>query len=168
MKLINLIIGILIICLINSCSNNGAKPIEDKIVKKEKELIKFVRLYESFIDATFEWHKQTNYNIVLKSNKEDDTLSIKIYGVASGDIWPIQESKYCYLIDNHYVFSDTLLHSIETVSIDSICKTININLYQEYMRTKRPPPLTILWDCETLKIQYIREQLSNVQFIWGE
>jgi len=154
--------------IISSCRSNDTKQIEDNLPAKENELIKFIRLYESFTDATYEWHKETNYNMVIKTSKVADSLCIKIFGVASGDIWPISKSKYCYLVDNHYVFSDTLLHSMKTLSIDSVCEKININLYQDYKRTKGLLPPIVIWDCETLKIQYVNEKLRTVQFVWGD
>jgi hypothetical protein len=92
------------------------------------------------------------YNIKINAIRKADTLCYKIYGEASGNITALEDCKYCYLLDNHYVFADTLLFSIRSLSIDSVCKTINKKLYQEYKRRNIPIPPSVIWDCKTLKI----------------
>lgn len=161
------IILILTIGSLISCSNHKAKQSIDSFTNADSSILRFIRLYESYIDATYDWHEETVYNISVDIQQKDDTLIYRFDANNPKDIWPqIKECKYCYTIDNHKIFSNQRLFSIKSQSIDSVLKLINPGQYEIYKKYKEPLPIEMIWDTKGLKVVYFKNQLQIVEFVW--
>ena len=168
MRYIKILIIFLIICSINSCNYFKTNKAEDYYSETDKSILRFLRLYESFIDATIDWHNISDYNIVTNVYQSNDTVIYRFDAVGPGDISsPITDCRFCYIIDKHKIFSNNRLLSIKSLSIDSILNVINPKQYLDYQKNKTPQPPELLWDTQGLKVVYVKNQLQLVKFVWG-
>jgi len=167
-KRIKLLLLILIICLVNSCNNFKTRNEQEPYTESDKSILRFIRLYNSFIDATIDWHKISDYNVVTNVYQSNDTVIYRFDAVGSGDISSlITDCRFCYIIDKHKIFSNNRLLSIKSLSIDSVLNVINPKQYLDYQKNKTPQPPELLWDTQGLKVVYVKNQLQLVKFVWG-
>lgn len=150
----------------NSCTECNRKKAVLPSTKSEEVTLNFIKIQINYLDATIEWHHIIkDYNIYFDVITSKDTVEYDIYGVTLQPTWPVDKKfKYCYYVENHYVFSNKKLFTQESLPTQKILRELDPKGYDEYMKTKEPQAPKILWDSHSLRIRYIKNNLINVNF----
>ena len=108
MKIRTTLIIISILLFANSCTESNRKKTVVPLTKSEEVTLNFIKIQINYIDATIEWHHTIkDYNIYFDVIASKDTVEYDIYAGTLQPTWPVDEKfKYCYYVDNHYVFSN--------------------------------------------------------------
>ena len=166
MKIRTTLIIMSILLLGNSCTEFSRKKAVVPSTKSEELILNFIKIQINYLDATIEWHHIIkDYNIYFDVISSKDTLEYDIYGGSLQPTWPVDEKfKYCYYVDNHYVFSNKKLFIQESLPTQKILRELDPKGYDEYMKTKERQCPKILWDSHSLRVRYIKNNLVNVNF----
>lgn len=166
MKIRTTLIIISILLLGNSCTEFSQQKSVIPSTESEKLILNFIRIQINYLDATVEWHHVVkDYNIYFDVISSKDTLEYDIHGGSLKPTWPVDERfKYCYCVDNHYVFSNKKLFTQESLPMQKILRKLDPKGYDEYMKTKERQCPKIFWDSHSLRVRYIKNNLVNVNF----
>jgi len=158
-----------ILLLVSSCTIHKVSEPQDiiKYSQKDSMIYKFIVLYNSYTNATLNWHPTKDFSIIIHSKKYDDTLNIYFYASSELDITTpiVGDCKLCYFVDGHYVFAQDSIFSFAALNIDSVYKKINPNCYLKYRRKEIiPPPGVWDWKSEFLFVKLVNNELTELKF----
>ena len=158
-----------ILLLVSSCTIHKVSEPQDiiKYSQKDSMMYKFIVLYNSYTNATLNWHPTKDFSIIIHSKKYDDTLNIYFYASSELDITTpiVGDCKLCYFVDGHYVFAQESIFSFAALDIDSVYKKINPNCYLKYRRKEIIPPPEV-WDLQSefLFVKLVNNELTELKF----
>ena len=156
-----------ILLLMAFCTSKKVREPQDiiKYSQKDSMMYKFIVLYNSYTNATLNWHPTKDFSIIIHSKKYDDTLNMYFFANSERDITSpiVRDCKLCYFIDGHYVFVQENIFSFAALNIDTVYKKINPECYLKYFRKEIIPPPEG-WDPEFLFVKLVNNKLKELKF----